>query len=978
MLSNSWLFVIYGIFFIAWFTLSRVVDVSKSWQAFTKKPLAYHVSLGIIGSAWTFYSITELTQDFGISAFSYFLGISAVFLSSPLLLKPLFKLCRRYQLTSLADLMSFRYRSPAAGTITTLLLTISILPFYVLQIETLAKASLQMQGITESTRPIPLIVLFILLCTVSSLQLATRNNASSPRHYNLIALIAFSTLFKLAALLAVGAFAVWGVFDGFDGLNQWLYQHPDQLQQLYQPNISPSYQTLIVVFFASIIGMPHLFHMVIAGASASGRRLENVRWAVPLMLLIMSLPVLPTLWASLSLGGDNTIFANINIALKTDTPWLNVLILIGGLAAAAGIIVVLNLALSTMWVNHVVLRIAPLDPNQNIYQRLSTLRRIIIVTMSLLGLVIFMAIQDTNKIQGFALMSFTASLQFLPGCIALLYWRGASREGFLSGLFAGFAVWFLFVFFPEGMITELDDSQLWFTLRLDVTANIWAISASTSLFANIIALLLISWLTEMRREERRIALACVLNNPSQAEQRRADTHNAHDIAQRLAPTLGEGPAQHEVRRALSHINAQWGRLSQQQISELINALEVNLTQLLGPVIAQQTLSNALPYNEDIEGDIVYLENQLEAVQYQLQGVAGELRSLRANYQSMLLELPMGALTYDNSGTITSWNRAIADITGITPQQALNSSLSSLPSPWGELLSDFTNRPQRHAYKRYVEDGKNILWINLHSAAIERHTSSNLAEQFLLIEDISETQTLEQELIHSERLASIGRLAAGVAHEIGNPVTGIACLAQNLNDDIKEGTADQTAKDILNQTDRINTIVRSLMNFAHGETYAGGSDTSATTELEYCCHEAIKLLSLDKDQTPVNFEMSVQPDTQLAIGEQQMIQLLINLLANARDASQANQTINIISRPAKDMHIIEVIDEGCGIPAEQQEMIFEPFFTTKDTGSGTGLGLSLVYSIIDQHQGNIAVQSPYTTDGKGTRFVITLPTATTTK
>ena len=974
MLSAGILLIIALLFFAAWFGLSALIDIKKYWQDLTRKPAAYHISLGIVGSAWTFFTMTNLVQDYGISAFSYYIGISAVFLSAPLLLLPLLQLCRRYQLTSLADLMSFRYRSPLAGTITALLLIIASMPFYALQLETLADAANQMMPSDNQARPYWLTTLFIAFCAASALQLSTRQNASTQRHQNLIALIAFSTLLKIIALLIIGAFAIWGVFGGLEDLTQWLEAHPGHLQGFYQPSVTPSYQILVLIFFASMIGMPHLFHMTFAGATASGRRFENARWALPVLLLVMSLPVLPTLWASLSLDPNSQGFAAISMANNRHAQWLNAITFVGGLAAAAGILVVLNLALSTMLVNHILLQFAPLNPSQNIYQKLNMLRRASIIAIACVGLILFVVMNDTDKMQGFALLSFAASLQFLPGCIALLYWRGATREGFLAGLFAGFSVWTLFAFFPDGVLTGLDSKSQWFTLKLDVSSNIWALSAAASLMSNVIALLLVSWLSNMRPEERRVALACVLNTTNQSNEHRFDTHSAADIAQRLAPTLGETPAKKEVKRALHQIKANWGHLSDTQVSQLIIALRINLTQLLGPVIAQQTLSNALPFEDDVEGDIVYLENQLEAVQTKLQGVTGELRTMRANYQSMLLELPIGALTYDKQLIISSWNRTIADITGIDQQHALRQHLSSLAAPWGALLAEFATGTQRHAYKRLVGDAR---WINLHKAAVERHTSSPQDEQFLLIEDISETQTLEQELIHSERLASIGRLAAGVAHEIGNPITGIACLAQNLDFDVQEGNASDTAREILVQTDRVNTIVRSLMNFAHGENYVGNFDDKGRADVAYCCREASKLLALDKEKTQVVFELACPEGINAAIDPQRLIQLLINLLSNARDASQPEQTIRINVLQKHDVVQIDVIDEGEGIPLDQQEKIFEPFFTTKEPGSGTGLGLSLVYSIVEQHSGTIAVQSPTENSVRGTRFVITLPAASET-
>ena len=240
---------------------------------------------------------------------------------------------------------------------------------------------------------------------------------------------------------------------------------------------------------------------------------------------------------------------------------------------------------------------------------------------------------------------------------------------------------------------------------------------------------------------------------------------------------------------------------------------------------------------------------------------------------------------------------------------------------------------------------------------------------ILIEDITDLQLLEQELVHNTRLASIGRLAAGVAHEIGNPVTGIACLAQNLRYENDEEERIETADAILSQTERISRIVQSLVTFAH----TGNKSTKDfhRVNIYECANEAIHLLSLQKDRKPIEYSNTIDPDAVIWGDSQRLIQVFVNLLGNANDASPEYSAISICSRIEEDRLEIDITDEGMGIPKEHIEQVMEPFFTTKETGKGTGLGLSVVFSIIEEHQGNIHITSPVA-QGKGTRFTIQLP------
>jgi signal transduction histidine kinase len=231
--------------------------------------------------------------------------------------------------------------------------------------------------------------------------------------------------------------------------------------------------------------------------------------------------------------------------------------------------------------------------------------------------------------------------------------------------------------------------------------------------------------------------------------------------------------------------------------------------------------------------------------------------------------------------------------------------------------------------------------------------------------------LEDKLVHSERLASIGRLAAGVAHEIGNPITGIACLAQNLREEREnDGELTEISGQILEQTKRVSRIVQSLMSFAHSGSHQRNDEPVCLADV---AQDAIGLLSLNKRNFDIQFYNLCDPQHWAYGDPQRLAQVLINLLSNARDASPPGGTIRVRSEASE--HTVDLIveDEGSGIPKAIIDRLFEPFFTTKEPGEGTGLGLALVYSIVEEHYGQITIDSPADTERQlGTRFRVTLP------
>ncbi len=237
----------------------------------------------------------------------------------------------------------------------------------------------------------------------------------------------------------------------------------------------------------------------------------------------------------------------------------------------------------------------------------------------------------------------------------------------------------------------------------------------------------------------------------------------------------------------------------------------------------------------------------------------------------------------------------------------------------------------------------------------------------MVETLRETQ---QELLHKENLASMGQLAAGVAHELNNPLGTILLYADILYKESPDGDARrEDLRMIIKETNRCKVIVRDLLNFARqSKVMAQPTDLNQLLE---------KLIAEQKKHPAFeNVEMALQLDAGLPTIQAdplQLQQVFINLTNNAAEAmeSKGGGTLTLTTRPAPYGQGVEisVADTGVGISEENRAKLFTPFFTTKPVGRGTGLGLAIVYGIVKMHRGQILVQSK---EGQGTTFIITLP------
>ncbi|MFT4613064.1 MAG: PAS domain S-box-containing protein [Bacteroidia bacterium] len=958
------------------FAVAYLADRGVIPRRITHHPATYILSLGVFAGAMASNGVIALAHEQGYAFLLYYAGIVLMFMLTPLLMMPLLRLTRVYQLTSLADVLSFRFRSPWVGACVTVAMCITLLPLLALQIQAVADAIHILAGKASALggtgdREDRLALLFCLIITVFSMLFGTRRDSAQQRNTGLVTAIAFESLVKLTAMLVLMLVAVFPVFGGFAGMEEWVANNPRLSEPLEQPIQGDSGRALLLVFFAGAICMPHIFHMTFT-ENQDSRNLRSASWGLPLYLLLLSLPILPIAWAGVKVGGALPMdYSGLAIGLSLHSPSVSAAAFVAGLSAASATMIVATLAMANMCLNHLVLPFQPLQlKGGSIYKQLRWLQRGLIAVLILAAYIFFVTLSGSQGLTQLALVAFTGTLQFLPGIIATPYWPQANRKGLLAGLGAGLAVWCVSLLLP---LFGGESPQLLSDLYSSVGGNseiLWGSATLVSVSLNTALFILVSLLTGTSEEEQIAAEVCSMDDIARPTRRTLTVYSAADFSSRLAPALGEATAESEVQRALQELQFALEENRPYALRRLRARIEANLSGLLGPAVAYNIIEGCIPYqpgNHSTTEDIQLIERNIDHAQPHFTGLAADLDNLRRHHRETLDKLPIGACTVGVDGEVLMWNRSMETITGIAPTDVLGSLLALAPSPWGAALQHFLGSPATTSLKIEVEMNNDASrWVSLHKTPIEEGGNGDTV---ILVEDVTDMEMLGEELLHNERLASIGRLAAGVAHEIGNPVTGIACLAQNLEYETDASEIRYMAQDILKQTGRVTRIVESLMNFSH--TGSGNGDTLlAPANLADCVDEAIHLLSLDREAHPVSFNNACDRELLVLADSQRLLQVFVNLLSNARDACDEYGEVCIRASCENERVSVEVEDNGCGIAPEVQSRVFEPFYTTKDPGAGTGLGLALVFSIMDDMNGKVQLTSPVS-QGSNPGTIITL-------
>ena len=359
---------------------------------------------------------------------------------------------------------------------------------------------------------------------------------------------------------------------------------------------------------------------------------------------------------------------------------------------------------------------------------------------------------------------------------------------------------------------------------------------------------------------------------------------------------------------------------------------------------------------------------------ELQQKARELERMRQFSENIVESFSEGLVVIGLDECVVRWNAGLERLYGVPRKEAIGERFDSLFS------EEFTSRLKKARFdtaepvelyrvplmSKHTE--RKRLLVNAATVPLKTPDGEKTGTM-LIIEDITSRIQLEEQLQMSEKMASVGLLAAGVAHEINTPLTGISSFTQMLlkGADPRDPKTSVLEK-IESQTFRAAKIVNGLLNLAR----PGSSETTSSVDVNSVINEVLTLLDhqFKERRVKISRALSLNPPIVHAV-EFKIQQVLLNLCLNALDAMPTGGCLTVTSRVVETDALIEVSDTGAGIPEEHLSRIYDPFFTTKAQGQGTGLGLSITYGVIQEHAGTIECESRL---GHGTRFRITLPLA----
>ncbi len=347
--------------------------------------------------------------------------------------------------------------------------------------------------------------------------------------------------------------------------------------------------------------------------------------------------------------------------------------------------------------------------------------------------------------------------------------------------------------------------------------------------------------------------------------------------------------------------------------------------------------------------------------------AQELERLKDYSENIIESLTVGVAVLDQRGRIIGWNRVLEETFAKKKEEVIGDSLMDIlrPENFAAIFPPDTQQ-DFHLMSEIpldIPSGEKRIFDIAKTPLLDNKL--NPYGTIIVFEDITEKIRLQQQLVTSEKLASIGLLSAGVAHEINTPLTGISSYVQMLQKKISDTHFAQILEKIEAQTDRVSRIIKNLLNFARNPADFAFHRVNLKESLQ----EIISLIDYKLKTMNIRLELNLASVRPIWGQGERLQQVFINIILNAIDAMPQGGTLSLTLTEADGEALIKITDTGTGIKEQHLPRIFDPFFTTKGLGKGTGLGLSISYAIIKEHEGRITVQSEI---GKGTSFTIAIP------
>ena len=1021
---NAWLLVLISItyisilFFIAW---SGDRHPGLYHRRFVRTHI-YALSLAVYFTSWTFYGAVGRATQEGLGFLPIYLGPLLIFVFGAPLLRRIIYISKRNNTTSIADFIASRYgKSQSLAALVAIFALIGSVPYIALQLKAISMGfnALSDAETNNYLRTMPwndsawYITLALAIFTVL---FGTRHPESTEHHRGMIQAVAFESLIKLVAFVAVGLFVGFGLYGGFGDL--WDSVNAANLVgTLTTDHIeAPAFITQTLVAMLAIICLPRQFYVMVV-ENTDHRDFETARWAMPIYLIIATTFVLPIAAAGLlspEATAANPDILILNLPILAGEQWLAILAFLGGGSAAAAMVIVSSVAIATMLSNEIVMPalLKFFRPRMNKRTDLSSLllgiRRVAIFVILLTAYGFYRMAGEDYSLTAFGLLSFAAAAQFGPALVGGILWRTGNYQGAIWGLGLGFLLWGYTLLLPalastewlgNSLITEGIGGISWtrptalFGLDLDPTSHgiVWSLGLNTLTY------ILLSLLTRQRVREK-IQIASFFQDPypraetpqQQSWQGEILTSDLQAITDRfMGEERGEAIFRNYERRNAIRLHPY-----RPASPHLMKFIERQLASIIGASTARVVLESTLTGRDmQIEDVVSIVDETSQAMTFS-----------RELLQSAIENISLGVSLVNNQQQLVVWNQRYLEQfsypkgfarVGRPIQDLMRYNLTSANLPARRINEIIENRcssmreGRPMSYERQRPDGTVIridgspipgggYVTTFQDITAMRRTEQALKETNTYLEQRVKERTQELQVINEQMLKaksvaeqanqSKTRFLASASHDLLQPLNAARLFTSAL---AGKKTTPETA-DLVDHIDSslgaAEEIISTLLDISKLDAGALEPDIGNFPVNDIMRHLANDFSAIAEDR---GLNLHVVTSTAWVRSDSKLLRRVIqNFLSNAIRYTPEGRIL-LGCRRLRGYIRIEVWDTGPGIPDDQLTQIFEEFrrFQQGRDKKGLGLGLAIVDRISGMLHHPVNVRS---VQGIGSVFSITVP------
>ncbi|PYC14533.1 hybrid sensor histidine kinase/response regulator [Pseudomonas jessenii] len=975
----------------------------------------YSLSLAVYCTSWTFFGAVGQAAEQLWSFLPIYLGPILLLVGAPWVLQKMVMISKQENITSIADFIAARYgKSQSLAVVVALICLVGVLPYIALQLKGIVLGVNLLIGAgadAMGTRAQDTALIVSLVLALFTIVFGTRNLDATEHHRGMVLAIAFESLVKLLAFLAVGAFVTYGLYDGFDDLFNQAMLAP-RLEEYWKETINwPSMVVQTGVAMMAIICLPRQFHVTVV-ENIDPQDLRLAKWVFPAYLALAALFVVPIALAGQMLLPSDVLPDSfvISLPLAQAHPALAMLAFIGGASAATGMVIVASVALSTMVSNDMLLpwllrRNNAERPFEVFRQWMLSVRRVSIVVILLLAYVSYRLLGSTASLATIGQIAFAAVTQLAPAMLGALYWKQANRRGVFAGLAAGTFLWFYTLILPIaahslGWSLSSFPGLAWLhsnPLNLPITPLTQGVVLS--LAGNFTLFAWVSVLSRTRVSEHWQAGRFIGQEISARPSARSMLAvQIDDLLQLAARFVGEERARQSFIR-FAYRQGKGFNPNQNADGEWIAHTERLLAGVLGASSTRAVVKAAIEGREMQLEDVVRIADEASEV----------LQFNRALLQGAIENITQGISVVDQSLKLVAWNRRYLELFNYPD------GLISVGRPIADIIRYNAERGLCGPGEAEVHVARRLHWMRQGRA----HTSERLFPNGRVIElignpmpgggfvmsftDITAFREAEQALTEanegleqrvSERTQELSQLnvalteakgtaeaanqsktrfLAAVSHDLMQPLNAARLFSAALShqDDGLSSEAQKLVQHLDSSLRSAEDLISDLLDISRLENGKINPDRKpfAVNELFDTLGAEFKALAQEQGLTFRVRGSHLRIDSDIKL----LRRILQNFLTNAFRYAKGPVLLGVRRRGGE--LCLEVWDRGPGIPEDKQQVIFEEFkrLDSHQTRAekGLGLGLAIADGLCRVLGHTLRVRS---WPGRGSVFSVSVPLA----